>query len=475
MLHIPLLRKGEPYTSLDLAVVPHHRTREPFCEISQANAGLIRRDLLDQASARRALTKLSTAELVEICSRAAEHFLNDTLPLDAVLQTTDDYVRQVSATTGLPHVLVRRNMQKIRTMMAEMGRVLDGLTRNLDWGILDRGFGSFEGHALSFFPRGESLGAVLPNNSPGVHSLWIPAFPLKIPLILKPGAAEPWTPFRIIQALIRAGAPPEAFSFYPTDHAGAGEILRHCGRGMIFGDSSTTGMWEGDARIEIHGPGYSKIVIGEDSVDDWEQYLDVMVSSIAGNSGRSCINASGVWTPRHAEEISQALAERLAAIVPRSADDDAAQLAPFTDANVAGRISTIIDQGLIEPGASDVSAATRGTERLMEWEGCSYLLPTIIVCEDATHPLANREFLFPFASIIKADQDQIPEALGPSLVVTAITNDAMLIQKLVASPHVDRLNLGAVPTNHVSWDQPHEGNLFEHLYARRAFHRAASA
>lgn len=475
MLQVPLLRKGEPYTSLDVVRVPHHRTRAPFVEISQANAGLIRRDLLDQASARHALTRFSTAELVDISSRAAEHFVNDTLPLDAMPQTPDDYVRQVSATTGLPHVLARRNMQKIRTMMAEMGRVLDGLTRNLDWEILDRGFGDFEGHALSFFPRGNSLGAVLPNNSPGVHSLWIPAFALKIPLVLKPGGAEPWTPFRIIQALIRAGAPREAFSFYPTDHAGAGEILRQCGRGMIFGDSSTTSIWDGDARIEIHGPGYSKIVIGEDCVDDWEQYLDVMIASIAENGGRSCINASSIWTPRHAEEISRALAGRLAGIVPRGADDEAAKLAPFTDANVAARISAIIDQGLNEPGARDVSVAVRGTGRLMQWEGCSYLLPTIILCDDATHPLANREFLFPFASIVQVDQDQVPEGLGPSLVVTAITNDATLIQKLVASPNVDRLNLGAVPTNQVHWDQPHEGNLFEHLYARRAFQRAASA
>jgi hypothetical protein len=36
------------------------------------------------------------------------------------------------------------------------------------------------------------------------------------------------------------------------------------------------------------------------------------------------------------------------------------------------------------------------------------------------------------------------------------------------------LNVGPVPTNFVRWDQPHEGNLFEHLYARRAFHRAAA-
>jgi hypothetical protein len=59
-------------------------------------------------------------------------------------------------------------------------------------------------------------------------------------------------------------------------------------------------------------------------------------------------------------------------------------------------------------------------------------------------------------------------------VVTAITNDPNLIQKLVNSPNVDRLNVGAVPTNQIGWDQPHEGNLFEHLYARRAFQRAGA-
>lgn len=474
MLQIPLLRNGEPYTSLDVARVPHHRTREPFVEISQANTGLIRRDLRDQERGRAALAKFSTAELVNICTQAAEYFLNDVLPLDAMPQTPEDYVRQVSATTGLPHVLVRRNMLKIRSMFAEMGNVLDGLTRNLAWEILDRGFGDFEGHLLSFFPRTHSLGIVLPNNSPGVHSLWIPAFALKIPLVLKPGSAEPWTPFRIIQALIRAGSPREAFSFYPTDHSGAGEILRNCGRGIIFGDSSTTSMWGGDARIEIHGPGYSKIIIGEDCIDDWEQYLEVMVTSIAENGGRSCINASGVWVPRHAEEIAEALAARLAEILPRDAEDESALLAPFTDANVAARISAMIDQGLAESGATDVSAGLLQTKRLVSWNGCSYLLPTVLLCEGPEHPLANREYLFPFASVVKVDQDQIPEAIGPSLVVTVITSDGKLIDRLVSSTNVDRLNIGAVPTNKVSWDQPHEGNLFEHLYGRRAFQRAAA-
>ena len=470
MLHIPILRKGEPYRSLDVASVPHHRTREPFVEISQANSGLIRRDLRDQQTARAKLASLTTDELVAICARAADYFSNDSLPLGETTQTPEDYVSQVSATTGMPYVLARNNMDKIRGVLAGVGNVLNGLTRNIDWQVLDRGFGELNGQAISFYPRAESLGVVLPNNSPGVHSLWIPAVPLKIPLILKPGSAEPWTPYRIVQALIKAGAPREAFSFYPADHAGAGEILRNCGRGMVFGDASSTSLWQGDPRIEIHGPGFSKVVIGEDCIDDWEQYLDVLVRSIADNGGRSCINASGIWVPRHAEEISEALANRLSQIAPLPADDEQARLAPFVDWNVAARISQIIDQGLREPGAREVT--NRNSERLASRDGCSYLLPTIVLCDSPEHPLANKEFMFPFASVVTAAPETIPEVLGPSLVVTAITSDSKLINKLVNSPHVDRLNVGALPTSVVSWDQPHEGNLFEHLYARRAFQRA---
>jgi len=476
MIHIPILRQGEAYKSLDVARVPHHQTRELFVEISQANSGLIRRDLRDQQAARQKLAAFSTGELIEICARAADLFLNATLPLGDDTQTPQDYVRQVSATTGMPYVMARKNMGKIHGVLAQAGNVLNGLTRNVDWEVLDRGFGEITGEinsqALSFYPRAESLGVVLPSNSPGVHSLWVPAVPLKIPLVLKPGSAEPWSPYRIIQAFTKAGAPREAFSFYPTDHAGAGEILRNCQRGMIFGDTTSTGVWSDDPRIEIHGPGFSKIVIGEDCVDEWGKYLDVMVRSIADNGGRSCINASGIWVPAHAEEISEALAERLAQIVPRSAEDEEAQLAPFADPTIATRISQVIDQGLAEPGARDVTASYRQGARLDSQLGCSYLLPTIVLCEAAEHPLANKEFLFPFASVVKTTEDQIPEVLGPSLVVTAITADAKLISKLVNSPNVDRLNIGPLPTSQVSWDQPHEGNLFEHLYARRAFQRA---
>jgi hypothetical protein len=60
------------------------------------------------------------------------------------------------------------------------------------------------------------------------------------------------------------------------------------------------------------------------------------------------------------------------------------------------------------------------------------------------------------------------ESIGPSLVVTAITRDERLIEQLLASPDIERLNIGPLSTMQVAWDQPHEGNLFELLYKRRA-------
>src|SRR6476620_5740436 len=110
MLHIPILRRGTEYRSLDIARVPHHQSRETFVEVSQANAGLIRRDLTQQYPGVRSLSPFSTRDLVDICTRAADHFTNDPLPLGDTSQTADDYVHQVSATTGLPYVLARRNM-----------------------------------------------------------------------------------------------------------------------------------------------------------------------------------------------------------------------------------------------------------------------------------------------------------------------------------------------------------------------------
>jgi hypothetical protein len=88
-----------------------------------------------------------------------------------------------------------------------------------------------------------------------------------------------WTPFRLIQAFIAAGCPAEALGFYPTDREGAAEILKSCGRALLFGDKSTTEQYANIPSIEIHGPGYSKIIIADDEIERWPEFIDLMGQS----------------------------------------------------------------------------------------------------------------------------------------------------------------------------------------------------
>ena len=472
--HLPALRRGKAYESLDKSQLLDHRTGDALVSISQVNAGIIRRDMARIAESRAALKRFTAAQLLEICARAGEQFLNATLPLGdkGHTQSPQQYLETLSRTSGLPHNMVRRNMKKVNDSLQNMHQVLNGLTRGLPLEVFDTGVGEQNGSTVCFYGRTQSLGVVMPSNSPAVNSLWLPAIALKIPVILKPGREEPWTPYRLIQAFIAAGCPAEAFGFYPTDHEGSGEILRSCGRALIFGDKNTTAQYANSPNIQVHGPGYSKILIGEDEIERWPEFIDLIAGAISDNGGRSCINASAVVVPKYAREIAEALAQKLGPIAPLPATDDNARLSGFANAKMADFIDFNIDEGLSTSGAEDVTAKYRNGPRKVEFEGGTYLRPTIVLCDSFKHPLANKEFLCPYASVVEVPQSKILEQIGPSLAVTAITRDKNLIAALMESTLIDRLNFGPISTMKVSWTQPHEGNMFEFLYKRRSLETA---
>ena len=472
--HLPALRLGRSYESLEKIEIKDHRTGEVKAVVSTVNGGIVKRDLARIGTARAALKRFTVAELIALSAKAGDLFLNGTLPLGdrGHVQPPEDYVATLSLTSGLPHVMVRRNMAKLHYALTHLGEVLNGLSRGLDLSILDRGFGEQFGTKLSFFPTASALGLVMPSNSPAVNSLWLPAIALKTPVVIKPGREEPWTPFRLIQAFITAGVPAEAFGFYATDHDGAATILNTCGRALIFGDKSTTQQYASNPAIQIHGPGWSKILIGEDCVDQWKDYIDVMVSAISDNGGRSCINASAIVVPRHAAEIADALAQKLGPIEPTAPEDENARLAGFANPKMADFIEGQIEEGLKTPGARDVTALYRNGPRKVVQHGGTYLRPTIVQCDSFSHPLANREFLCPYASVVTAPQGEMLSKIGYTLACTAITKDPAFIEQLEAYPEIDRLNIGPVSTMKISWDQPHEGNMFEFLWQRRSIERA---
>src|SRR5215475_1436033 len=331
MLHIPIVRWGEPYQSMEADKVVHFVTGEQLAEVSRANAALVERDMRHAPRARAALREIPIRDLLQMAKKAGELFAKAELPLGDGTQTPDQFVRMQSATTGLPEHMCRFNMEKNNFVLENMDKILDSLTRGLDLDFLTRGYGvEARGVPVSYQAQSPVLGLVLPSNSPGVHTLWLPIIPLQIGLVLKPGPQEPWTPYRMTSAFVQAGVPKQAIAIYPGLGDIGAAVLKECPRSLIFGGTATVEQYKGNPRVQAHGPGFSKILLGDDKVDQWEKYLDIMCDSIYLNSGRGCINCSGVWASRHTKEIAQAIAERLGPIEVKPPDDPTAGLAAFT-------------------------------------------------------------------------------------------------------------------------------------------------
>jgi len=473
MLHLPILRWGQPYTSLDVDEVVHFATGEPIAKVSRANGGLIQRDKRKAQHAREVLKAISIDELVKRVGHAGELYMNGTLPLGDGTQSPDEFVRAQSASTGLPERMCRANMKKNGFVLAQMGNVLTSLTRGLDFGVLTRGYGEERQVPISYQAQSPVLGLVLPSNSPGVHTLWLPIIPMQVGLVLKPGPQEPWTPYRMASAFFEAGIPREAISIYPGEGDVGAAVLDCCDRSLIFGGTATVDRYRGNPRVQAHGPGFSKILLGDDQVDNWEKYLDVMVESVFINSGRGCINCSGIWASRHTREIADAIAQRLATVRPLPHDHPEAALAAFTVPGVADAVSQAIDADLAQSGVADFTAKYRDGSRVQKQGRADYLLPTVVHCESADAAIAKKEYMFPFVTVVECPEPKMLDTIGPTLVCSAITGREELRRRLIDAVHIDRLNLGPVPTTQLNWLQPHEGNIVEFLFRARAFQSAA--
>ncbi len=420
-----MVRWGQPYDSLEKDEVVHFSTGEPIATVSRANGGLIQRDVRKAQRARDVLREIPIEELIVRAGKAGELYMNGTLPMGDGTQTADEFARAQSASTGLPEKMCRANMKKNGFVLAEMRKILDNLTRGLSLDVLSSGYGVERGVPISFQVQSPVVGLVLPSNSPGVHTLWLPIIPLQLGLVLKPGPQEPWTPYRMAEAFFQAGIPREAISLYPGGADVGAAVLDAVDRTMIFGGQATVDRYRGNPKVQAHGPG------------------------------------------------SDAIAKRLAAIVPLPPDHPDASLAAFTVPGVAAAISQSIDADLQTPGVTEATAKYRdGAPRLVKQGRADYLLPTVLHCVSPDAAAARKEYMFPFVTVVECPETQMLQAMGPTLVCTALTNSPALRRTLIDAVHVDRLNIGPVPTTQLNWLQPHEGNLIDFLFRARAFQTA---
>ena len=136
MLHLPVLRWGEPYKSIEVDEVVHFATGEPIAKVSRANGGLIQRDMRKAAAGPRRAARDSDRRTDRAGRQGRRALRQGTLPMGDGTQTPDEFVRTQSATTGLPEHMCRANMKKNEFVLGEMGKILTSLTRGLRFDVL---------------------------------------------------------------------------------------------------------------------------------------------------------------------------------------------------------------------------------------------------------------------------------------------------------------------------------------------------
>ena len=79
---------------------------------------------------------------------------------------------------------------------------------------------------------------------------------------------------------------------------------------------------------------------------------------------------------------------------------------------------------------------------------------------------------------VRSQDHAVAESMGPIVDRTREhlgASDVAVIRmrrRLLDAVHIDRLNLGPVPTTQLNWRQPHEGNIVEFLFRARAYQSA---
>lgn len=374
----------------------------------------------------------------------------------------DTYVELASAASGLPIAVTRAGAQRVaRAVASAIDAVRPACPAGaaLDW----REPRIADGGAV-WARRGEVFAVHASGNGPAIHALWPQALALGYRVAVRPSRREPFTAHRLVHALRANGFRSEDATYLPTEYGGADEIIRSADLAMVYGDQHVVDKYATDPTVFVNGPGRSKMLITAEQ--DWRDYLDVVVDSIANQGGMACVNTTAVLYEGDPAPLAGAIADRLStiqplptgderALLPTQSIDEAARLADYLAAKAAGTTPVL--------GAGQVVAPLGN--------GCAALRPAVHLMATPDVDTLNTELPFPCVWVSPWSRREGMAALRHSLVVTAITSDEALVDALLAEPTVANVYWGRHPTCHHAPEIPHDGFLADFLMRNKGFIR----
>ncbi|MFR9795362.1 aldehyde dehydrogenase family protein [Streptomyces sp. MS06] len=444
LLPVPALRTGEERTSRDTRVL-HGVTGEALATVHEVPPLVARLTI----KVMRQSPELDLDERLSVLAEAGRLFAKATLGG----QSPEEYCRLQALASGVPVGAARGVLERVARDGESLGEVV---RRQIPAGA---------GDTARWVRRGRVLSVIAPSNHPGTHGAWLQALAMGYRVAVRPGGRDPFTPLRLVRALLAAGLHPGWISLLPGGHRTADALIEAGDLALVYGGEDTVARLRGDDRVLVRGPGRSKILV--DSGD--EALLDHLVTEIAGDGGVRCTNTTAVLTTGDHRRLAEQLAERLAALPAHPVTDPRAALPvrPRPEAE-ALRAAAAAAAG----PAPDLVAAHCPDGPLAPVGGSAVALrPAVFPLDSCDHPALATELPFPCAWVAPWRRTDGMAPLDDSLALGLLTEDASLVDQALAMPGVRTVVHGPV----ARWWQdpylPHDGYLGQFLNEARGYAR----
>ncbi|ONI88620.1 arylcarboxylate reductase [Actinosynnema sp. ALI-1.44] len=381
-----------------------------------------------------------------IFETAAQLFAHETV----AGETYDAYAHNVMLSTGLTASSVSQATADIVTQLSELRAVT---MAELPSAGFTSGFGT------RWVPRGEVFTCLLASNHPAPNASWVQALFHGYRVLVRPGGRDPFTPHRLLGALLAAGLPPDSAAFVPCGHAVGEYLVDVADRALVYGGEQAVARWRGQESVAVRGPGRAKALL---DVDPTDEVLDHLAFTASFDGGARCTNLSAVFTSRPVAEVADGLAERLTKIPALPATDPEAVLLTLdrTRADLlGGQLSRMRGDGL-----HDHSGQLDDRDTVVEvGDGSCVVRPSILSTDRADDSRLGTELPFPFVIVAPWHHDDGVVPLRDSLVLNLITDRRDLVDRAVREPSIRKVAGGLAVPWATAPGIPHDGNFTQFL------------
>ncbi|MFB8277963.1 aldehyde dehydrogenase family protein [Nocardia colli] len=419
------------------------RTGEPIRTVRGEDIGRLdfASDLLAGLSIRRlrVARPQPLVKRLEVIADAARLIADETV--DGL--SPMEYALAQSATSGTPLPVVTGFLQLVRPAVQQIIEIVPEELAAQHYGRA----------TVSVHRRGDVACVLSPANHPAVHVALFELVALGYKVIVRPSRRDPFTPARIVRALLAAGLAEDTIALLPTGHDGVDRLVQEADRSLVYGGPDVARRYRNRPDVLVQGPGNSKVL--ELSGADPDRLAQLLIASTADGGGGQCLNASAGLVGDPAA-LSRTVAASLDQLRIGPPDDESTQV-PVFPLEQARRLADL---------AASVHGGPPGDHLVDLADGSAALRPVVSIA-DPEKPLRTTELPFPALELYPAGSGTEPARLGRTLSLAILGGTDDQVATYLSANNIRNVFTGGTPTTCFTPGTPHDGSIIDHLTERK--------